>query len=91
MMETSKAQTWNRLIKALLHAEKQWIAFSEHSGAIDEIKTTPAVRRGMSAYGRASNFMWFMEGFMRYVQTTGGLKAMLIEVINEKENDDART
>lgn len=91
MTETSKTLAWNRLIKALLNAEKQWKAFIEHKGDIGEIKTTPAVRRGMSSYARASNFMWFMEGFMRYTQTTGGLKAMLIEVKNEKEKEDART
>lgn len=92
MTETSKAHAWNRMIKALLNAEKQWKEFIEHKGDIGEIKTTPVVRRGMSAYSKASNFMWFLEGFMRYVQTSGGLAAMLIEVKTEKkENEDAKS
>lgn len=90
--ETGKANAWNRMVKALLNAETQWKAYNEDKGKVEMIHTTPTIRRAMGAYARASNFMWFMEGFMRYAQTVGGLKNLIIEVKKEKkENEDAKS
>ena len=87
-----KLVAWNRFINAMLNAEKQWKAYNKLKVDVDTLFVQSKVRRAMTTYAKASDFGWFLESFMRYVKTSGGMKAMLLELKREeKEVEDART
>lgn len=97
MTETklAKAQAWNRFVAALANAEKQWGAYCAVGVDPDTMRLPTTQRKAMTWYSKASSFEWFLEGFMRYYATHGGLQEMKLNLKPyepiKKEDDDARS